>query len=333
MKELMIPDNKNLAKIDTLVGEYLETEISGKLTKALVLGNAITTLDNLLTKEIMAPIMKLAGSKLGFRTDKDLYGGYTEDIVKRCFIEALLVGVEPVGNQFNIIANNLYVTKEGCTHLLSQIKGLTYSVVPQIPAVIEDKGEYSALCKVKVFWTINSVSSDQELEFSCKGATDRKGKHITGMDAYNGKAERKAKHWLYSQLSGQYVGEGEVEDSIDVKFEEVSTESPYKKKEKPDEPNTDLDETKIEEKTEPLREFEVPIRRDDAPLTNETIKEDFHTLVEKIGASKVSAYFARTSNSTLVLVKQDPERMLRVLENPVKFTEKVNAFAKEQNLI
>jgi len=317
MQELMVPDNKNLSKIDTLVTEYLHLEINGKLTKALVLGNAIQTLESLLNKEIMAPIMKLKGSKLGFRTDKDNYDhGYSEGIVKRCFIEALLVGVEPVGNQFNIIAENMYITKEGCTHLLSNIKGLTYSVVPCVPNVNKSpEGEYSAIVKVKVCWTYKGNERKQELEFSCKGAADKRGKHITGADAYIGKAERKAKHWLYSHITGQSIGEGEVEDSIDVEFSEVDTktseQSPYKKK----------------------ADVENPPAPVPTEMSDRNVESNFHFLVEKIGKDKVSAYFSQVAKTTIVLVKQDLPRIRKILDDKEAFAEVVNGFWHESQTV
>lgn len=346
MKELMISDNKNLTKIDTLVTEYLDTEITGKLSKALVLGNAIATLDTLLNKEIMKPIMQLKGSKLGFRTDKD----YPVEIVKRCFIEALLIGVEPIGNQWNIIAKNLYVTKEGCTHLLSKIKGLSYSVVPSIPKVTKNAdGEFGAIVKVKIFWTYKGKEKSQDLEFACKGASDRDGKHCTSADAYNGKGERKAKHWLYQQISGQYVGEGDAEDSIDVDFMDVEgktvTESPYKKKPKAQSPvpiPEDLERPPPEPPAElppepqpepPAAPPPAPPANTDTPLTDREVESRFHFLVEKIGSDKVSAYFSQTAKTTLVMVKRNIGRMLKILDEPENFALVVEKFWKDEEKI
>jgi hypothetical protein len=324
MQELMIPDDKNLARIDTLVTEYLETEISGKLSRALVLGHAITSLNKMLTKEIMTPILQLKGSKLGFRTDKDGYGsGYSDEIVKRCFIESLLLGVEPVSNQWNIIAGNLYITKEGCTHLLSNIEGLKYSVVPQIPKVMKNPdGDWGALCKVKVEWQYRGEKKTQDLEFACKGASDKNGKHCTGADAYNGKAERKAKHWLYCHLSGQYVGEGDIEDSIDVEFSDVTQgkpKSPYAKKETPVTPVTPVT---VDTRPGPIE----PRLVEDEALTDREVDSRFHFLVEKIGTDLVSAYFAQVGRTTLVLVKQDYPRMVNILNDPPSFTATVEDF-------
>src|SRR5699024_8865903 len=97
--------DQKVAKIDQEVNTYLEK--SGTLEgfqKAQVLSKSIGTIKQLLTKDFMEPVMEMQGNKLGFKTDKDTKGGYPMPIVRNCLIEAVLSGVQPVGNQFNIIA-------------------------------------------------------------------------------------------------------------------------------------------------------------------------------------------------------------------------------------
>ncbi|MFK5282891.1 hypothetical protein ACI3PL_25325, partial [Lacticaseibacillus paracasei] len=79
--------------------------------------------------------MALQGNRLGFKTDKDKSGGYPESVVKNCLIEAVLLGIQPTGNQFNIIAGNMYPTKEGCGYLLNNFKGLSYNLVCSLPRI------------------------------------------------------------------------------------------------------------------------------------------------------------------------------------------------------
>jgi hypothetical protein len=57
--------------------------------------------------------MALQGSNLGFKTDKDKTGGYSEAEVKTCLIDAVLLGLQPTGNEFNIIASQMYPTGVG----------------------------------------------------------------------------------------------------------------------------------------------------------------------------------------------------------------------------
>lgn len=79
--------------------------------KAFLIAQATADLKAALTPQYMKPIMELQGSRLGFKTDKDDSGGYPESVVKHCLIEAVLTGVQPFGNQFNIIARQLFVAR------------------------------------------------------------------------------------------------------------------------------------------------------------------------------------------------------------------------------
>src|SRR5690606_34273734 len=106
--------------------------------RAYLVATAIGQLKELLTPEYMAPIMQLQGNKLGFLSNKDKTGGYPEPIVKNALIEATLMGLEPYGNQWNLIAGNMYPTKEGIGSILNKWNGLDYTIIPGIPEVRPD---------------------------------------------------------------------------------------------------------------------------------------------------------------------------------------------------
>ena len=146
--------------------------------KSYKIASAIDFLKENLTAEYMKPIMAMQGSRLGFKTDKDNAGGYPMEKVKECLIDAVLTGVEPYGNQFNIIAGNMYVTKEGYRTLLSKVKGLKYTITPQLPRISAEK--------------VNN---------------------FMGADAVIGKATRKARAWLFNQISDIEISDGDVEDA------------------------------------------------------------------------------------------------------------------------
>ena len=190
--------------------------------KAYLLGEAVANLESLLTTEYMAPIMKLQGNSLGFKTDKDKDGGYKEDVVKRCLIEAVLKGLQPVGNQFNIIAGNMYPTKEGCGELLKKIEGLSYKITPALPQV--NAAKTGAAVKVKIEHTYNGRTQVDEPEFPI--ITNQ----YSSVDAIIGKATRKARMWLYNYITGSDLVDGEVTDvdakvmSSKLKTEEVDHE-------------------------------------------------------------------------------------------------------------
>ena len=190
--------------------------------RAYLMASAIKELKALLTPQYMAPIMELQGNKLGFKTDKDKDGGYPEAVVKNCIIEAVLFGLQPTGNQLNIIAGNMYATKEGCGYLLSNIKGLDYDIVAELTRIKDG----SAAVSMTVSWTLNGVSKTKKLDIPVKV------NNFMGTDAVLGKATRKARKWLFDTITGTEVPEGDVMDTtgtvvstkINKSKEEIETE-------------------------------------------------------------------------------------------------------------
>lgn len=172
--------------------------------RAFLMAEAMGKLKELLTPEYMAPIMLLQGSRLGFKTDKDTKGGYEMSVVKHCLIEAVLMGLEVTGNQFNIISGNTYATKEGCGALLAKFTGLKYSIVPTLPRIDTAKGSAAVIMKIE--WTLNGDTHTKEIDIPIRVNAGM------GSDAVMGKATRKARYWLYSHITGTEIGEGEVED-------------------------------------------------------------------------------------------------------------------------
>lgn len=173
--------------------------------RANLIANAITKLQTLLTPEYMKPIMALQGSRLGFKTDKDNNGGYLEKEVKNCLIEAVLMGLQPHGNQFNIIAGNMYPTKEGLGYMLENYEGLSYEIIPELPRI--NSTNTSAAIAMNIVWAIDGGSKHKRtIEIPVKM------NQRMGTDAVIGKATRKARAWLYSTITGSEISEGDVSD-------------------------------------------------------------------------------------------------------------------------
>ena len=189
-------------------------------TALSVLGRpALEGLKTLLTKEYMAPIMALQGNGLGFKSDKDKDGGYSEDVVKNCLIEAVLRGVQPFGNQFNIIQSSCYITKEGYGYLLSKIEGLSYEIVSELPRI----NTTSVAVVMKVNWSIKGgEKKERALDMPIKVNS------FMGTDAILGKATRKARKWLYETVTGNEIPDGDVDDYdakvVTIKAVEVNHE-------------------------------------------------------------------------------------------------------------
>jgi hypothetical protein len=205
-------------KLNLSVANVLTNKQINGFEKAFLVSSAIQELQALLTPEYMKPIMAMQGNRLGFKTDKDKESGYPEHVVKNCLIEAVLMGLQPTGNQFNIIAGNTYATKEGVGELLKSIPGLSYKINFELPRINNDKS--SAAIKALVKWEIDGKKDSDTVEIPVKMNS------AMGTDAVIGKATRKARKWLFDTLTGSELPEGDVEDA---KFTYVNEKEPVDK--------------------------------------------------------------------------------------------------------
>jgi hypothetical protein len=206
-------------QIDAQVAFVLADKSVG-IAKALVVAKAMQIIDECLTPEIMEPIMRLQGSKLGFKTDKDTITennarvkgpGYPLDVVKNCFIEMSLIGLQPVFNQWNIIGGNSYVTKEGADILLKNIPYLQHFLIIH-DEVFQSVDKKSASVKSTITWVIDGEEHRQVVSHPVKSDA------YTSLDSLTGKADRKTKIWLFNKIKGTTISDGDAEDAkiIDV---------------------------------------------------------------------------------------------------------------------
>ena len=197
--ELATTNNEMIMALDkaTESGLIAQSQASA-FQRTFAVAESVSHLQQILTDQNMQPIMNLQGLKIGFKTDKV----YPVNIVRNCLIEAVMTGVYPTGNQFNIIANNCYITKEGMGYLLSQIDGLGYSITPMIP---KTNGK-EAIIKMCIEWNFNGKKDSRDIDFCIKVNS------YMGSDAIIGKATRKARAWLLMHITGQDIGEGDSDD-------------------------------------------------------------------------------------------------------------------------
>jgi hypothetical protein len=113
--------------------------------------------------------------------------------------------VQPFGNQFNIIAGNCYITKEGFGYLLKNYGGLSYKIIPTLPRINGDKS--SAAIVMKIEWTLNGVKQTEDLDIPVKMNA------YMGTDAVIGKATRKARAWLFNTINDSEIADGDVTDT------------------------------------------------------------------------------------------------------------------------
>lgn len=217
--------------VDTIASNYRRcagNESMGRLIRSMLLADTIEALEKALTPEIMARLVRLQGSRLGFLTDKDKTSGYDAQTIKRCVIEGLIRGVFPLMNELNIIAGNCYVTKEGYERLVGELPGLTDLDVATGTPVVQN-GQMA--CRVAVRWKMHNVPN------SLKGADGAEGRTFAiithgkeSVDAVQGKAKRKALaavHFLLTkseQSAADLTGDVPSVEAIETaKIEEAQT--------------------------------------------------------------------------------------------------------------
>jgi len=182
--------------------------------KALIVARSVKQFRGLLSDAVMADIMELQNSPLGFRTDKK-EGGYSKDVVRDCVVQAFMRGLRVTGNEINIIAGNLYVTKEGFERLMSELPGLTgLKIQIGVPQTVGD----GALVPAKAEWKYNGVhdSITWEKEEAADYRIPIRVNSAMGVDAILGKAKSKVLRTIYARVCGSKLPvEADADDAVD----------------------------------------------------------------------------------------------------------------------
>lgn len=191
---------------------------------------AVQQLRQMLTAEVMAPIMSLMSTRVGFLTDRDRIKekdpktgrqyykkgpGYPVEIVKDVFIEALRNGAFMTGNEVNIISGSCYLTKEFCIRRLNDTLG------PDnwrfVHGIIEP-GRGGVKLQSKVHWKPKRGQwQEEDLVHLLKGDI------ANGQDFFAGKGDKKCGTWLLKRVTGEDVSLGDAEDVIDVQATRVNS--------------------------------------------------------------------------------------------------------------
>lgn len=187
----------------------------GRVQRAVMLARGVLELGRAIDP-LMGDIMQLQNRKLGFLTDRDPRKGsskppYSVAEVKECVLEALLLGLNVCGNEWNIISGSCYVTKEGLGRLVAEVPGLTnLRISPGVPKMSEG----GAVVRVHATWRLNGH------EQMLTDEAGEPGRSIAvrlnagmGVDGALGKATRKALAAIYQQVTGSAIMDGEAGDS------------------------------------------------------------------------------------------------------------------------
>ena len=222
----------DLARVDqTLRASRTEvaeaTNAGNAITVAVVQARAVAELRELLSPELMTDIMRLKGTVLGFRTDKDHLDanrGYDVDTVRECLVIALMLGVSVTGNEFNIIGGNTYITLSGVSRIVHGWPGLTeLRLDAGVPTVA--KGGAGALVPYSASWKLNGQPDSIECSETPEPDTRIPVRVNKGMgaDAILGKARRKMLARIWERLRGT-DGLGAVAEIDDPTAGELTVE-------------------------------------------------------------------------------------------------------------
>lgn len=204
-KEILVLNNTDsLSMIEDVVEEYEHKSLrNSSFIESALRANAIAHLRNNLKKEFVELVSQsLMGTRLGFKADKN---NYSIEIIKNCLIETALYGVHWTGNEFNIIAGNSYITKEGYQGLFRRHPDVTDMKVDFGIPRHEQNGR--AIVPSKCSWKYkeieDSIKSDIPVNVFQKSD-----------DAAIGKAERKILHRAWQRITGNSLPDGDIVDTV-----------------------------------------------------------------------------------------------------------------------
>lgn len=213
---------KALAELDRIATDFaaLVKMNTGNPSAVVLRAAAMQNLREMLTDEMMAPIMALQGSKLGFLTDRDKVrdkrtgqwiagNGYDVATVRDVTIWAWGNGARMTGNEVNIISGSGYLTKNffdrGNNELLGRNNWWARAAVPS--RIFSKDGKcVGANVSGEIWWKDAGGEHKQTLIRSIKGDD------WASADSYIGKWERKAFLKIYECATNRQFDEGDVDD-------------------------------------------------------------------------------------------------------------------------
>lgn len=179
---------------------------TGPMARSLIMARGVVEIRKQLTPEVMASIMPLMNTQLGFKTDRGPgmreQTPYSVDQVREAFAVSLLTGLYPVGQEWAIISGQCYVCLNGWKRKLEQLPGVSnIEVAPGMPRLDQATGH--ALVAVSLRWVKDGKRDELR---------DHQGKpgrvftvQVFGRPAPDqliGKAKAKAFRAAYEQAAG-----------------------------------------------------------------------------------------------------------------------------------
>ncbi len=215
-------DMNALATLDKTAEDFaaLVAAGSGSPSGLILRAAAMQTLRDMLTPEVMAPIMALQGSKLGFLTDRDKIrdkrtgqyvpgNGYDVNTVRDVTLWAWGQGARMTDNEVNIFSGQGYLTRGFFVRRLNELYGANgWTARASVPSRIFAKDGKCVGANVtgELWWKDAAGEHKQTLIRTIKGDD------WASADSYVGKWERKAYKTILELSTRQVFADGEIGD-------------------------------------------------------------------------------------------------------------------------
>lgn len=215
-------------ELSTILKEAGQLSLLDSAKAAFMSAYVLRSLENVFTDEIMTEVfMPLMNKRIGFLTDRNGKTNnrgqtkplYTKEVVRTSIVDAICFGLEPRNNQFNIIAGNMYPTKEGYSHLLRKLGAKHVLTVGQDLSAVD-----SNFAQMQVIIGYEYKGEKSKLTIT----TNVKKDSYSSYDQLKGKAEKRGKKALYEFLTGIDLGDndGDYQEAqvVDEKTKEMKVE-------------------------------------------------------------------------------------------------------------
>jgi len=205
------------------------------IRRTLALANGMQTIRKHLVGPLMADIMALANTPLGFLTDrkpgqKDKEGKeikpYAESTIRDAVIEGMLRGASIIGNEINVLVGRCYLTKAYFERAVREWPGLTDLAVTEGVPTRTSSGNH-VLVPMSATWKLHGISQ----ELRCVHTSDGDNRIPVvenagmGVDAVLGKARRKFFAKIFARLTGSdWIAEQADIDVPALEGETVATQ-------------------------------------------------------------------------------------------------------------
>jgi hypothetical protein len=196
-------------EIESIAKEAAEVaRLDNNYTKMFATAKIVQKLKELVSQpEFLEMIMPLQNTPLGFLTDNK--SGYSKKEIVDAIVEATMYGLLPINNHFNIIKGRCYIAKNGMKHMINNLEYITDLRI-KFSDVIEKDKVYDCIAEISWHDTRSKKSYSEITSVLVKRES------YSTYDYTLGKAKRKAYAWLYENVTGNTVPEGEVSDYIDI---------------------------------------------------------------------------------------------------------------------